>query len=88
MKKPTLKPAFIPHLVCNIFGHKFEVSKNVTYHVKEYQCTHCKKQMTTNSNGNLIPLTAKYKKINSVLEHIYIKKELRLQEKSYASSIN
>ena len=88
MKKLTNKPAFIPNLVCNIFGHKFEVSKKVTYHVKEYKCSHCKKQMTTNSNGNLIDLTPKYKEINSILERIYNKKVIRLQEKSYASSIS
>ena len=84
MKKLTNKPAFIPNLVCNIFGHKFEVSKKVTYHVKEYQCSQCRKQMTTNSNGNLIPLTPKFEQINSVLERIYNRKITRLQEKSYA----
>lgn len=88
MKKSTNKPAFIPNLVCNIIGHKYEVSKKVTYHVKEYQCANCKKQMTTNSNGNLIPLTPKFEQINSVLERIYIHKTIRLQEKSHASSIS
>ncbi|WP_452230315.1 MULTISPECIES: DUF1660 family phage protein [unclassified Lacinutrix] len=88
MNTPTIKPAFIPKLVCNIFGHKYEVSKKVTYHVKEYQCANCKKQLTTNSNGNLIPLTPKFEQINSVLERIYNRKISRLQEKSYASSIN
>ncbi|MDO6595607.1 hypothetical protein Q4512_01700 [Oceanihabitans sp. 2_MG-2023] len=88
MKKPTNKPAFIPNLVCSVFGHKFEVSKKVTYHVKEYKCCNCHKQMTTNSNGNLIPLTPKFEQINSVLERIYNNKATRLQEKSYASSIS
>lgn len=62
---------------CSVFGHDFKVSKDVTKHVKEYQCKHCKKQMTTNGNGNLIPLTAKYKEINSVLSHIHNKKAKR-----------
>ena len=88
MKKTTNKPAFIPHLICNIFGHNFEVSKKVTYHVKEYQCRHCKKQMTTNSNGNLIDLTQKYKEINAILERIHNKRMLRLKKKTFVSTIN
>lgn len=47
------------------------VTKNVTYHVKEYACKHCKEQMTTNGNGKLTLLTPKYKEINSVLEKIH-----------------
>jgi len=62
---------------CSVFGHDFKVSKDITAHVKEYQCKHCKKQMTTNANGNLIPLTPKYKKINSVLKSVHYKKEKR-----------
>lgn len=88
MKRTTSKPALIPNLICSIFGHHFEVSKKVTYHVKEYQCTHCRKQMTTNSNGNLIALTPKYREINSILERIHSKKLIRSQEKHYVSSIN
>ncbi|MFD2822745.1 hypothetical protein ACFS5M_03630 [Lacinutrix iliipiscaria] len=88
MEKTITKPALIPNLICNVFGHNFEVSKKVTFHVKEYQCSHCKKQMTTNSNGNLTDLTPKYKEINSILERIYNHKMLRLQEKSLISTIS
>jgi len=45
---------------CNFFGHNYIVSKVVTEYVKEYQCKHCKNQMTTSGNGNLIPLTPKF----------------------------
>ena len=62
---------------CSVFGHDFVVSNNITRHVKEYQCKHCKKQMTTSGNGNLIPLTPKFKEINSVLKSIHTKKERR-----------
>ncbi|MFD2543160.1 hypothetical protein ACFSSB_12580 [Lacinutrix gracilariae] len=62
---------------CSVFGHNFVVSKEITAHVKEYKCKHCKKQMTTSANGNLIPLTPKYKRINSVLKKVYFKKEKR-----------
>ena len=65
MKITTNKPTLIPKMYCQIFGHDFEVTKNVTYHVKEYTCSHCKKQLTTNSNGSLIELTPKFKEINA-----------------------
>ena len=88
MNQISTKPALIPNIICNLFGHNFKVSKKVTYHVKEYKCSHCKKQLTTNSNGHLIDLTPKYKEINSILERIHNRRMLRLQGKSYVSSIN
>ncbi|MDN3664707.1 hypothetical protein ACFFU1_00590 [Algibacter miyuki] len=71
MKNPPKKPALIPKMFCNIFGHNYKVSKKVTYHVNEYTCSHCKKQLTTSSNGSLIELTPKFKEINSILERIH-----------------
>lgn len=62
------------HIHCTFFGHDYVVSNDVTGYIKEYQCRHCKKQVTTNSNGNLIPLTPKFKEINSVLKRIHLKK--------------
>ncbi|SFZ89719.1 hypothetical protein SAMN05428642_101522 [Flaviramulus basaltis] len=56
---------------CKMFGHKFHVTRKVTYHVKEYTCKNCKKELTTNGNGYLIELTPKFKEINDVLERIY-----------------
>lgn len=58
-------------IYCSFFGHQYEVSKKITYHVKEYKCTHCSAQMTTNGKGGLSPLTPKHKEINSVLERIH-----------------
>ena len=69
-------------LYCSIFGHNYEVSKNITYHVKEYKCTHCNSQVTTNGKGGLTPLTPKYKEINSVLERIHKRRALRIQQKT------
>jgi hydrogenase maturation factor HypF (carbamoyltransferase family) len=65
---------------CMVFGHEFEVSRNVTYHVKEYACKNCKKQLTTSGNGNLIELTPKFKEINDVLERIHYKRILRIDK--------
>jgi transposase-like protein len=87
MEKTTRKSTFIPTMYCNIFGHDYEISKNVTYHVKEYTCKHCKKQLTTNSNGNLIELTPKFKEINAILERIHASREQRSKKKMITSSI-
>jgi len=65
-------------LYCNIFGHHFKVSKKVTYHVKEYKCSHCKKQLTTSGNGQLVELTPKFQEINSILSKIHSKRQARL----------
>lgn len=70
------------HLHCKVFGHNYKVSRNVTYHVKEYTCCNCKKQLTTNGKGNLTELTPKFKEINDVLERIHQKKnKIRLRAK-------
>lgn len=83
MKNPT----FFPKMYCNLFGHDYVVTKKVTYHVKEYTCRQCKKELTTNSNGNLIELTPKFREINDILERIHLSKKQRLRRKITASSI-
>lgn len=67
-------------LYCSFFGHQYEVTKNITYHVKEYKCLHCNSQATTSGNGGLTPLTPKYKEINSVLERIHNRRIFRKQQ--------
>lgn len=74
-------------LYCDLFGHDYKVTKNVTAHVKEYTCKYCKKQLTTDSNGKLTELTSKYKDINSTLERIYNNRLVRLKKKNLSSSI-
>jgi transposase-like protein len=74
-------------LYCDLFGHNYEVSKKVTRHVKEYTCKCCKKQLTTNSNGQLTELTPKFKEINSILERIYNNRVMRSKQKTIRSSI-
>ncbi len=61
-------------LYCSLFGHDYTITKNVTNHVKEYICKHCKEQVTTSGNGHLTLLTPKYKEINSELEKIHTKR--------------
>jgi transposase-like protein len=86
-KAPTSKPKLLPKMYCNIFGHEYQVTKKVTYHVKEYTCRHCKKELTTNSNGTLTELTPKFKEINAILERIHTTRMERLKRKSITSSI-
>ncbi len=87
MEYKTTQPKFIPTLYCNLFGHSYYVSKKVTYHVKEYTCSHCKKQLTTSSNGNLVELTPKFKEINAILERIHQSRRQRSKKKSLISPI-
>ncbi|WP_417855815.1 hypothetical protein [Xanthomarina gelatinilytica] len=86
MKKPTTNRNPFK-IYCDVFGHNYQVSKKVTSHVKEYTCKCCKKQLTTNSNGNLTELTPKYKEINMLLEDFHTRRMLRLKNKSFVSSI-
>ena len=62
------------NIQCLVFGHDYEVTRNVTHYVKEYSCINCQKQLTTNANGKLVELTPKYKEINDVLERIHQKR--------------
>ena len=64
-------------LFCNFFGHHFAVSKRVTQHIKEYQCIHCGKQVTTDERGKLSELTPQLKEINNTLEDIHQKRARR-----------
>ncbi|NRB83315.1 MAG: hypothetical protein HRU49_06030 [Winogradskyella sp.] len=74
-------------LYCDFFGHDYKMTKKVTNHVKEYTCTRCNKQLTTNSNGKLIELTPKYREINTTLERIYNNRLMRSKRKTISSSI-
>jgi transposase-like protein len=62
------------HLHCTLFGHNFQVSKEVTYHVKEYKCKNCGLEMTINAEGVMVPLTLKQRRINSVLHQVHNKR--------------
>lgn len=87
MNNKSEQLTLIPKIYCSLFGHDYQVTKKVTYHVKEYTCCHCKKQLTTNSNGKLIELTPKFKEINDILERIHSKRMIRLKRKTITSSI-
>ena len=74
-------------LYCSVFGHNYFQTKQVTYHIREYTCKSCQKQVTTDVNGDLVDLTPKYQEINTILERIYNTRKIRLQGKANISSI-
>lgn len=85
MKKSTI--AITPlKLYCDIFGHNYKVTKQVTHYVKEYTCSCCKRELTTNSNGSLTELTPKFKDINDTLAKIYSNKMARMRSQRLNSS--
>lgn len=86
MKTTTSSANLFSKLYCSIFGHQYEVTKQVTKHVKEYTCKCCNKQLTTNGNGGLTELTPTFKEINSILENIHARRMSRLKQKMYTST--
>jgi len=75
MKKTTPNSAFsFSKIYCSLFGHNYLLSKNVTHHIKEYTCSHCGEQATTNSRGRLEIMTPKLKEINNALASVHAKK--------------
>lgn len=70
---------------CSIFGHKLKVSKNVTFHIHEYQCAKCGVEMTDTANGFLARLTPKFKDTNNYLAHFY-KKRHKNRSREFANA--
>lgn len=81
MKNSTQKTGSLSKIYCNLFGHNYEITKEITYYVKEYKCKHCNHELTTSSNGSLVELTPKLKEINSVLNRIHSSKQARLKNR-------
>tara|TARA_R110002049_G_scaffold199525_2_gene369958 strand:+ start:1643 stop:1873 length:231 start_codon:yes stop_codon:yes gene_type:complete len=69
-----------------MFGHDFRITRNVTYHVKEYTCKNCKKELTTSGSGKLTELTPKFKEINDVLERIHYKRKMKTNKQTIINS--
>jgi hypothetical protein len=70
-----------------VFGHDFMVTRKVTYHVKEYTCKNCNKQLTTNGNGQLIELSPKFREINDVLERIHEKRVSKINKQIFEQEL-
>ncbi len=85
MMKTNPKNFSFAKLMCNLFGHKLEVSKNVTYHIHEYKCAKCGIEMTDTADGFLTRLTPKFKETNDYIAKIYKRRRLRQTKFANAS---
>jgi len=84
MKKTTIEGNKLTGIFCQIFGHRYAVSKRVTEHIKEYKCIHCQKQVSTDERGKLSALTPKMRDINKTLEEMYQKRNRRATKRQVA----
>ena len=83
MEKSSATQGFsISGVMCSVFGHNFQVTRQVTKHIKEYECAQCKMQATTDVRGNLASLTPQLKDINESLSVLYRKKKSKRKQLS------
>ncbi len=64
----------ISGIVCTAFGHNYFITRKVTNHINEYQCSNCRKEVTDNLTGHLEALTFKNKKINTIVSTFFQKR--------------
>jgi len=62
-------------IICSLLGHRFKILKIITVHTKEYKCDRCGKEVTTNTLGNIVPLTDKLKTIHQGLESLVVRRK-------------
>ncbi len=74
MENKNLKSFSFAKAICKIFGHKLEVSKNVTDHIHEYKCAKCGLELTDTANGFIARLTPKFKETNEYIRKIHKKR--------------
>lgn len=65
-------------IVCTAFGHDYTITRKVSDHINEYQCSHCGREVTDNMNGTLEELTSKIKGVNTVVATFLKKRSRRL----------
>jgi transposase-like protein len=75
METMSIKTTFsLGKVYCNIFGHRYRVTKKITSHVKEYQCMLCNCEATNDDKGKITSLTPQLKDINQTLISFHKKK--------------
>jgi len=77
MKQSTQKISAVAKVLCKLFGHKLQVSKNVTNHIHEYKCAKCGVEMTDTANGFLERLTPKFKETNDYVAQVHQRRRQR-----------
>lgn len=66
---------FAKKILCSLFGHHFLEVKKVNNHFKEFECSHCKMQVTNDNKGKKIILTSELKDINKTLSYLHLKRQ-------------
>jgi len=61
-------------LLCSVFGHRFRMTRLVTNHFKEFECTCCHMQVTNDAHGHKVSLTEEHREINRALLELYHKR--------------
>lgn len=61
-------------ILCSLFGHKFIITRNVTGHFKEFECTQCHLELTNDEKGRKTFLTPELREVNETLIHFYQKR--------------
>lgn len=74
---PTTKKrdSLLAKFYCNVFGHRFKVSRHITHHITEYKCAVCQCETTTDVKGDIIYMTPERKEINETLALFYEKRQ-------------
>lgn len=71
---PQNRP-LISSLVCTAFGHDYIITRKITDHINEYQCSCCGKEVSNSYSGKFELLTYKQREVNECLSSFFIKKK-------------
>lgn len=74
----TVEIIFSKKIFCSFFGHKIVTTRNVTNHFKEYQCSCCGLELTTDLKGHKTFLTPELKEINETLILLHQKRQFSI----------
>lgn len=75
MNTPEIKNNLLSKkIVCSFFGHNLIIKRNITPNFKEYKCTTCNIELTTNAKGEKTFLTPHLKEVNETLYNFYNKR--------------
>ena len=70
--------AFMFGIICTTFGHDYIITRKVSDHINEYQCSHCGREVTDNMHGTLEELTSRIKRVNTTVATFLAKRSSRL----------
>jgi len=63
---------------CTLLGHNYLITRKITDHINEYQCSNCGHEVSDSYSGKLEELTVKLKKVNSNVAAFFQKKTRKI----------